>query len=273
MNQKMVIRLSVAALTSATLACNLSAPLRPTPPAVSGDSSSGATLKVTAPSPQSPSDGVTLTDAILSGLTLSAGTATAEYGSAGALQYEFELMNGGGNLVERSGARNSPTWTQAASLDSNATYQWRVRAIQDGHAGPWSTTTSFRTSDVPDHFKCGPPFNTSPEGIIQCHRDLFDSNIHDEELPVMLKRVARDFNRAGIAGGPFGVLWKLSGNNCHGYSCDVICSGQGDDQNQWDILIDESIANWGGDIDGIRADFCEIQPSALVDVFLEQPVR
>ena len=45
-------------------------------------------------------------------------------------------------------------------------------------------------------------------------------------------------NAAGVSGGPFGILEKASGNNCGGYSCDIICSGQGNAQKQWDVLID-----------------------------------
>jgi hypothetical protein len=155
-------------------------------------------------------------------------------------------------------------------LDFDEPHSWDVQAFLGTDAGPVSDTAQFRTMDLPDHFRCGPPFNFEPVDIIQCHRDLFPE-LHDEEAPIMLKRIARDFNRAGVAQGPFGVLWKLHNNNCFGYSCDVICSGQGDDQNQWDILIDESIAIWGDDIDGIRVDFCEIQPSELIEVSFDGP--
>jgi hypothetical protein len=50
-----------------------------------------------------------------------------------------------------------------------------------------------------------------------------------------LRGSAHDLNVAGVAEGPFGILQK--GNACNGYSCDIICSGQGSAQKQWDVLI------------------------------------
>jgi hypothetical protein len=53
---------------------------------------------------------------------------------------------------------------------------------------------------------------------------------------------------------------KESGNNCGGYSCDIICAGQGSSQKQWDVLVDEKYARWGSPIgDGQRVRPCEIQ--------------
>jgi hypothetical protein len=75
-----------------------------------------------------------------------------------------------------------------------------------------------------------------------------------------LKASARDMNRAGVSGGPYGVLRKKSGNNCLGYSCDIICAGQGSSQRQRDVLIDEKYATWGSPLGaGQRVDVCEIQ--------------
>ena len=41
-----------------------------------------------------------------------------------------------------------------------------------------------------------------------------------------LRNVARSLNRNGIGGGPYGILRKASGNQCSGYSCDIICAGR-----------------------------------------------
>jgi hypothetical protein len=44
-----------------------------------------------------------------------------------------------------------------------------------------------------------------------------------------------DRNRAT----PYGILVKSEGHNCHGYSCDIICSNTGGVHRQWDVLSDE----------------------------------
>jgi hypothetical protein len=83
---------------------------------------------------------------------------------------------------------------------------------------------------------------------------------HDEVI-AFLAGSAKDMNAAGVAGGPFGILQKRTGNNCHGYSCDIICSGEGQQQKQWDVLVDERFVTWGqpNTVPGIRIDACEIQ--------------
>ena len=79
-----------------------------------------------------------------------------------------------------------------------------------------------------------------------------------------LRGVAVDLNANGIGGGPFGVLRKSGGSSCNGYSCDIICSGQGTAQQQWDVLGDmegAQVPGWGGPktYPDIRVDTCEIQ--------------
>jgi hypothetical protein len=74
-----------------------------------------------------------------------------------------------------------------------------------------------------------------------------------------LKQSARDFNAARIPNGPWGVLIKTIGNNCHGYSCDILCAGQGPGQIQVDVLINEEIVTWGGPIFNPTVRQCEIQ--------------
>jgi hypothetical protein len=79
-----------------------------------------------------------------------------------------------------------------------------------------------------------------------------------------MRGVAKDLNAAGIAGGPYGILRKQSGFNCGGFSCDIICAGQGSSQRQYDVLIDaggRSEPTWGAPktAPGIRIDICEIQ--------------
>jgi hypothetical protein len=100
----------------------------------------------------------------------------------------------------------------------------------------------------------------SPLSILECHRSRYPDVMSHSDLINLLRGATRDFNRDGVAGGPFGLLRKLSGNNCEGYSCDVICSGQGSAQKQWDVMINEDIPTWGDPIEGaIRIDVCEPQ--------------
>src|SRR5687767_11193001 len=116
MNRNVVLRLGAAALAAATIACNLATPTRPTPPVVTGGTSSGASLKVSAPTPQSPANGVTLSDIVISGITLAAGAATPTFAESAALQYEFELTGPGG-FRETSGVMGNPTWRQSRQLE------------------------------------------------------------------------------------------------------------------------------------------------------------
>jgi hypothetical protein len=78
------------------------------------------------------------------------------------------------------------------------------------------------------------------------------------------KATVRSLNRNGISGAPFGILRKNGGTNCGGYSCDVICAGNGNGQRQWDILGDiegDQWPAWGGPntLPHIRVDLCEVQ--------------
>jgi hypothetical protein len=82
------------------------------------------------------------------------------------------------------------------------------------------------------------------------------------EIVEFLRQVSRDLNRAGISGGPFGILVKPSGHNCHGYSCDIICSGNGGGQRQWDVIVDAggtSGITWSEVGPGLTVRPCEIQ--------------
>jgi hypothetical protein len=263
MNRNVVFRLGAAVMTAATIACNLATPTRPTPAVVTGGTSSGASLKVSAPTPQSPANGAKLTDIIVSGITLSAGSATPTFAESAALQYEFELTGPDG-FRETSGIMGNPSWRQSRTLEYATQYSWRVRAVQDGAAGPWSSNSTFTTTELPPEFRCRPPFVFGAVDIMLCHIDVMGGEFHEpEDHVIWLKRVARDFNFAGVPGGPYGILQKRTGNNCGGYSCDILCSGQGNNQLQFDVLIDDRIPVFGGggnDVhDGIRVDVCEIQ--------------
>jgi hypothetical protein len=168
--------------------------------------------------------------------------------------------------------REQPTQTRvtaASALPGNSQMFWRVRAFHGGILGPWSDTQVFRTpapvvAPSPSPGSGGSCSGSQPINIVECRRDKFPAHMSTAEIVAFLKAVAVDLNKAGVGGGPFGILQKQSGAQCHGYSCDIICSGQGTSQLQWDVLHDADGAQgatWNGPhgYPGIRVDVCEIQ--------------
>jgi hypothetical protein len=201
-------------------------------------------------------------------------------GPVGAISYELELADGDsfGNKIsvwtfaEQPGQTN---FNAPHGLVHNKQYFWHVRAYDGKAVGPWSDTQVFLTPIPPPPppqtptppsspgAACGPPYPNQPFGIVQCRRSQY-GRMSSADLVNFLRGVARDLNSAGIAGGPFGILRKRNGANCGGYSCDIICAGQGSGQRQWDVLGDSDGAQtpaWIGPHTGsrIRVDTCEIQ--------------
>ena len=123
---------------------------------------------------------------------------------------------------------------------------WHVRAFEAPVLGPWSDTQVFRTPTPvvvpPPPSPPGPggscSSQTQPFNIVQCRRAQYGAHMSPDQVVVFEKSVASDINKAGISGGPYGVLKKSSGASCGGYACDIICAGQGSSQKQWDILGD-----------------------------------
>jgi hypothetical protein len=159
-----------------------------------------------------------------------------------------------------------------APLSYSATYYWRVR-ISDGQTvGPWSATETFRTVAAPAPTPGPSPGPTPAPGgscvlsngdaIVVCNRNRY-GQMSVEQMLAFLVQSARDLNTAGINGAPFGILKKSGGFNCNGYSCDILCSGNGSSQRQWDVL---------GDADGIQnpAGFAEITGPKRIDVCTPQ---
>ena len=164
-------------------------------------------------------------------------------------------------------------WTVNRNLDFGVTHYWRARGTDGETTSDWSQTAVFRGPAAPSTggggggggtIPPGAPCNaTSPLPIVECERAKFGHMSHGQMLD-FLRAAVRSLNRNGIAGGPFGILRKEGGTNCNGFSCDVICSGQGGGQRQWDILHDiegTQGAAWGGPHgpSGIRVDICVVQ--------------
>ncbi len=163
-------------------------------------------------------------------------------------------------------------WTVDRELDYGWTHYWRVRATDGEITTDWSPTAAFKTpaAPAPPGGPGGPPIPPGtpcnapdPLKIVECERAKYGHMSHSQMLD-FLRATTQSLNRNGISGAPFGLLRKSGGDNCNGYSCDVICSGQGNSQRQWDILGDVDGSQWPGwggpnSVPNIRVDVCEVQ--------------
>ena len=112
--------------------------------AVSGAAgASGETLKIGAPTPQSPINNVQLTTTTVV-LTYAAVTGTY---STFTPSYQIELKNPAGTVVANPTV-TATTYTVTASMDFDTIYTWRVRATYLGGFGPWSSTATFKTQNA-----------------------------------------------------------------------------------------------------------------------------
>jgi len=200
-------------------------------------------------------------------------------GRAGSVEYVYEVARDGGfndvvavARVPRSG--NGTTVHSTAPLPAGALLFWRATATNGILTSARSATQSFRTpvppappggggggSPAPTNHG-GPCNSSSPDAIVVCERSKYDGYMNEGQLLDFLRNVARSLNRNGIGGGPWGILRKGGGHNCGGYSCDIICAGQGSGQRQYDVLGDVNGAQspgWDGPLPTIRVDVCEIQ--------------
>ena len=263
MRYQKLFAFAAAASTATALACS-QVPTPPTSPSASPSRSldagpDGATLKATAPVAVSPAGGIEITDL---DPDLVINNATPTFVSSVPLSYVFEVFGDKGELVYQSnpipaGADGRTVHELATDLRNDEVHTWRAYAVYNGHRGPMSSPTSFKTLS---RFGVSCAHAGSPIGIVACRFEQHGGNAmdHDETIQFM-KEVAYDLNQLGISDkGGFGLLIKNIGNNCFGYSCDIICEGNGNDQNQYDILIDESIPNWAEVGDGLVVRQCEI---------------
>jgi hypothetical protein len=196
----------------------------------------------------------------------------------GFVRYEFQISsNVSFTAIVASGMRDEGGGTTGflpdGDLEAATTHYWRVRATDGETTSNWSGAESFRTAAAPapgpgpspGPTNPGGPCNSSnPDDIVKCERAKYSGFMSGGQILEFLKASARSLNRNGIGGGPFGILRKTSGHNCSGYSCDILCAGQGTAQRQTDVLGDADgaqIAGWGGTITWpqIRIDVCEIQ--------------
>jgi hypothetical protein len=171
----------------------------------------------------------------------------ARTGPAGAITYTMEVAESDvfankfavWQFPEQGGETK---FTAPADLLPGRQYFWRARASDPSTLGGWSATHAFRTpvpvvvlptpSPIPGA-SCSS--STTPLNILQCRRSRYPTPMSAGQIVDFLRGSAHDLNAAGVAEGPFGILRK--DNACNGYSCDIICSGNGSGQKQWDVLI------------------------------------
>ena len=143
---KLVACVSAVVLAGA-VACsdNSETPISPSSaqPGAAAAGPGGATLKATAPTPISPVNNQQPSGA----LTLVAGKSNSPFSnSSGAYQYEFDILRSGNavagcNQTVGAGSGGEVSYTPTCSLEFDASYTWRVRAVFQGRQGPWAEAT------------------------------------------------------------------------------------------------------------------------------------
>ena len=255
MKHQKLFAFGIAVLTSVTLACSDSnSPTSPGSDPVAAAGPDGSTLKVTAPGAVSPAGGEeTGTDP-----QLLVTNATLKFTGDLPLSYIFEVLNGSQVVYRSQAIPQGPNGTTEHEIETDlapdVNYTWRAYAVFQGQRGPMSGGASFRTAN---RFGQSCAHVGNPLGIVACRFEQH-GGMDQEELIQFMREVAFDLNRANLSDkGGFGLAVKTVGNNCFGYSCDIICEGQGNDQNQYDILIDEAIPNWA-EVSEVTVRECEI---------------
>lgn len=166
------------------------------------------------------------------------------------------------------------TFPSPSDLPGGVQLFWHARAFESPVIGPWSDTQAFRTPAPPAPTPApgqspGPApgqscsSQTQPFNVVSCRRAQYGAHMSSDQVVQFEKSVASDLNKSSIGGGPYGLLRKSSGASCGGYACDIICSGQGSGQKQWDILGDSDGAQtpaWNGPntTPNIRVDSCDV---------------
>ena len=199
----------------------------------------------------------------------------ARSGPVGSFSYILELASSDSfankEYIWTFGEQPGQTLFSAPSpLSGSKQFFWRVRAYDtNNNGGDWSATAVFRTpvTQAPPPQQPGGGGSCTSQGtplaILQCRRNQFGAHMSDSQLVAFLKGSASDITRLGTAGGPWGILEKTSGANCEGFSCDILCLGNGSGQVQRDVLIDAEGAQtptWGSPIGSPAIRPCQAQP-------------
>jgi hypothetical protein len=195
--------------------------------------------------------------------------ASTREGAIGTVRYEIQVSTNQGFTALVKSATVTETGSQtnytATSLPEGETLYWRARATDGTTTSGWMSTESFRTpggspSPSPGPTPSGPCNSSDPEAIVKCERAKY-GHMSESQVVSFLTATAKSLNRNHISGGPFGLLVKTGGSNCNGYSCDIICAGNGSSQKQWDVLRDaegDQEAGWSK-LSTIAIRTCEIK--------------
>lgn len=85
-----------------------------------------------------------------------------------------------------------------------------------------------------------PAYAQAQFDVVKARRDNYGPGpLAPAAIRQMLTEIAADLT-ARFPGGPYGILEKTTGTQCAGASCDIICTGNGVQQKQWDVLIDST---------------------------------
>jgi hypothetical protein len=146
---------ALAGVLSAAVACsdNPPSPAAPSGAGVVDDTDAaadGSTLKVPAPTQTAPANGANIDQFEA---TLRVNPVTATYVNVTTFAYRFQLLVN--NQVVRDFRTSLTTEWRVTNLDVNVTYGWRCRAERGSSVGPWSSTWTFKTPDVPQGYIAG----------------------------------------------------------------------------------------------------------------------
>lgn len=149
MRRAIILAFLVTAIVSMAIACGRrqAAPVSPTSatPGTGDAAADGTTLKASAPTLQSPINGVQA--AAFQPVTLLLANSTTPFATGAPLSYRFELTNAAGAVVDNAlvagGAATTGRTVAPALLQDGALYRWRARAEFQDAFGPWSAQASF----------------------------------------------------------------------------------------------------------------------------------
>ena len=151
--------LGAACALAFAAACN-STPSSPTNDAGAGTAlvgdaaADGSTLKVSAPTPVSPTGDLRLENRRP---TMTADNANGRFANV-PFTYEFQLLDDAGRTLRTQQVPQGSgrtTWVYPEDLERDTPYRWQVRALYEGAFGPWSPQARFftvaekRTPDPP----------------------------------------------------------------------------------------------------------------------------
>jgi hypothetical protein len=151
----------ISAVLGLAVACSKSSQNLTSPSAVrpgaADAAADGSTLKVTAPTPQSPVNNLKPED---NEVALVVANASSPFGDPVALSYRFEIYNAASVRVYNSAliaggssGTTSHLLPETVGLEGDQRYSWRARAEFEGETGPWSDSASFTAPNTTGYIR------------------------------------------------------------------------------------------------------------------------